>query len=80
MSDTGAATRQFRTKAVVWAAIGAGLLLVLIANSHLVYMAIMSQPECVAHVRQGEGGSEGRKVQRGEVVMHAAMRLQGDRR
>ena len=58
MSDTGAATGHFRTKAVVWAAIGAGLLLVLIANSHLVYMAIVSQPECVAHVRQGEGVPE----------------------
>ena len=55
MSDTGAAMGQFRTRAVVWAAIGAGLLLVLIANAHLVYMAVMSQPECVAHVRQGEG-------------------------
>ena len=55
MSEVGAATRQFRTRAIVWAAVGAGLLLVLIANSHLVYMAIISQPECVAHVRQGEG-------------------------
>jgi hypothetical protein len=55
MSDAGAATGHSRTRAVVWAAVGAGLLLVLIANSHLVYMAVMSQPECVAHVRQGEG-------------------------
>ena len=55
MSDTGAATGQFRTRAAVWAAVCAGLLLVLIANSHLVYVAVTSQPECVAHVRQGEG-------------------------
>jgi hypothetical protein len=55
MSDAGAATGQFRTRAVIWAAVGAGLLFVLIANSHLVYVAIVSQPECVAHVRQGEG-------------------------
>ena len=47
-----------RTKPLLWAAIGAGLLLVLIANAHLVYMAVMSQPECVAHVRQGEGVRE----------------------
>ena len=61
MSATGTATRQVRTKAVVWIAIGAGLLLLLIANSHLVYVAIMSQPECVAHVRQGEGsGRDGK--------------------
>ena len=58
MSDAGAAMVQFRTKAVVWAAIGAGLLLLLIANSHLVYTAVMSQPDCVAHVRQGEGASK----------------------
>jgi len=55
MSGAGAAVRQLKTKAGLWAAIGGALLLVLIANSHLVYMAIMSQPECVAHVRQGEG-------------------------
>jgi hypothetical protein len=61
MSATGAATKPIRTKVVVWAAVGAGLLLLLIANSHLVYMAIVSQPECVAHVRQGEGsGRDGK--------------------
>jgi hypothetical protein len=49
------ALRRVKTKPLLWAAIGAGLLLVLIANSHLVYMAIISQPECVAHLRQGEG-------------------------
>jgi len=58
MSATGAATKPIRTKVVVWAAIGAGLLLLLIANSHLVYMAFVSQPECVAHVRQGEGSAK----------------------
>jgi hypothetical protein len=58
MSATGAATKQIRTKALVWVAIGAGLLLLLIANSHLVYVAIVSQPECVAHVRQGEGSAK----------------------
>jgi hypothetical protein len=56
MSDTDAAMRRFKTRPLLWAMIGAGLLLVLIANSHLVYMAVVSQPECVAHVRQGEGG------------------------
>jgi hypothetical protein len=55
MSSAGAATRRVKAKLLLWVMIGAGVLLVLIANSHLVYMAIMSQPECVAHVRQGEG-------------------------
>ena len=58
MSGAGAEVRQLKTKAVLWAAIGAGVLLVLIANSHLVYMATVSQPECVAHLRPGEGASE----------------------
>ena len=58
MSATGAATRHVRTRAVVWVTVGAGLLLLLIANSHLVYMAFVSQPECVAHVRQGEGSAK----------------------
>lgn len=58
MSATDTARRQFPAKTVLWVAIGAGLLLLTIANSHLVYVAIMSQPECVAHVRQCEGRRE----------------------
>jgi len=57
MSATGAATRQIRTRTILWLAISAGLSLLLIANSHLVYVAVVSQPECVAHVRQGEGSA-----------------------
>jgi methionine-rich copper-binding protein CopC len=41
-------------KVVLWLAVCAGLLLVIGANAHLVYMAVMSQPECVAHARVGE--------------------------
>jgi hypothetical protein len=55
MSSTGTVIRRVTAKPFVWAAIGAGLLLLLVANSHLVYMAVVSQPECVAHLRQGEG-------------------------
>jgi hypothetical protein len=58
MSATGAATRRIRTRTILWLAIGAGLLLVLIANSHLVYIAVTSQPDCVAHLRQGEGSAK----------------------
>ena len=58
MTEAGAATRPTRTRTILWLAIGAGLLLVLIANSHLVYMAVVSQPDCVAHVRQGEGSAK----------------------
>ena len=55
MSNAGAVARRDKTKLLLWAAVGAGLLLLLIANAHLVYTAITSQPECVAHLRQGEG-------------------------
>jgi hypothetical protein len=48
----------FRTRAVLWAVIGAGLSLVLIANMHLVYVAVVSQPDCVAHVLGGEGAAD----------------------
>jgi hypothetical protein len=58
MRGASAAAKQPRTRAFLWVAIAAGLLLVLIANSHLVYMAVVSQPECVAHVRQGDGPQE----------------------
>jgi hypothetical protein len=46
-------------KPVIWLLVGAGLLLVAAANTHLVYVAWTSQPECVAHLRPGESG-EGR--------------------
>jgi hypothetical protein len=58
MNEAGATAKPTRARAILWLAIGAGLLLVLIANSHLVYMAVVSQPDCVAHVRQGEGSAK----------------------
>jgi hypothetical protein len=30
--------------------VGAGLLVLVLANTHLVYVAVTSQPECVAHL------------------------------
>lgn len=44
-------------RAVLWLAAIAGLILVSVANAHLVYVAMRSQPDCVPHVRVGEGGS-----------------------
>jgi hypothetical protein len=43
-------------KLAVSLSVSAGVLLVVLANVHLVYVATISQPDCVAHVRQGEGG------------------------
>ena len=43
-----------RPRTLLWLAIGAGLALFVAANAHLVYVAMMSQPECVAHLRTGD--------------------------
>ena len=40
---------------VVWLSVGLGLIVLAAANAHLVYVAVTSQPDCVAHLRQGEG-------------------------
>jgi hypothetical protein len=45
-------------KTVLTLLVGAGLLLLTAANSHLVYVATISQPDCVAHVRQSDDKSE----------------------
>lgn len=57
---TAAATdrRARRRKLAIGLAVGGGLLLLAGANWHLVHVAISSQPDCVPHLRQGEG--EGR--------------------
>ncbi len=57
MTDT-AVTRPRRVRYMVWSAVGAGLLLVAAANYHLVYVAIASQPDCVEHVRTGQGAGD----------------------
>jgi hypothetical protein len=44
-----------RTKTAIWLLVAAGLLLLAAANAHLVYVATASQPDCVAHLKQGQG-------------------------
>lgn len=36
-----------------------GLVVVLAANAHLIYLAFKTQPECVAHVREAGSGPPG---------------------
>lgn len=55
MSDTAASHSVWRTKSIVWLSIGLGLIVLVAANVHLVYVAVSSQPDCVAHVRHGQG-------------------------
>ena len=43
---------------LAWWLIPAGLLLFAVANAHLVYVAVQSQPDCVEHLKAaGEGNS-----------------------
>jgi hypothetical protein len=45
-----------RRRTIVVGAVALGLLLVALANLHLVYVAIQSQPDCIAHLKPGTGG------------------------
>ena len=48
--------RDRRWRSFAWVLIPLGLLLVVGANAHLVYVAVQSQPGCVEHVKAaGEG-------------------------
>ena len=42
----------------LWLVLAVAIVAILAANAHLLYVAISSQPDCVAHVAQGEGGTE----------------------
>jgi hypothetical protein len=53
------ATTMRRDRRWIWLLVGAGLALVIGANWHLVYVAVTSQPDCVAHVRTGANGAPG---------------------
>ena len=44
-------TAPSRRSIVIWSVIA--LVVVLLANAHLVYVAISSQPRCVAHAKAG---------------------------
>lgn len=48
-----------KQKAAIWLAVVAGVALVIGANAHLVYVAVTSQPDCIAHRGLGESGDAG---------------------
>lgn len=51
----GTTAARSRTRLIVGLAVCAGVLLLAIANAHLIYVATTSQPACVPHVQQGQG-------------------------
>lgn len=44
-----------RGRLIMWAIATAIILIVAVANWHLVYVAVTSQPDCVSHLRLGNG-------------------------
>jgi hypothetical protein len=52
----GAVTTRIRWPLLAWLLVAAVLLVVAGANAHLVYVAVTSQPDCVAHLK--EAGSQ----------------------
>jgi hypothetical protein len=45
-------------RTVIWLLVGFGLIVLCAANAHLVYVAVATQPDCVSHLRSGEGKAE----------------------
>ncbi|WP_084795253.1 hypothetical protein [Bradyrhizobium sp.] len=55
MNGMAASPGGWKAKSIAWLSIGLGLIVLAAANAHLLYVAVSSQPDCVAHLRQGEG-------------------------
>ena len=47
------------TKTAIGLVVAGLVVLVLAANAHLVYLAVTSQPDCVAHLKQTDAGQSG---------------------
>lgn len=58
MSGVASSRGAWKTKSIVWLSVGIGLIMLVAANAHLLYVAVSSEPECVAHRRHGEGDGE----------------------
>ena len=46
-------------RTIVMGAVAIALMVVVLANIHLVYAAIRSQPDCITHLKPGVGGESG---------------------
>ena len=72
MNGAGAARSRRRTRALAWLAVGAGLLLVLIANWHLVYVA-SCRSRTASRMCARAKAPRRREGSARQVIMHAAM-------
>ncbi|MBR0695232.1 hypothetical protein [Bradyrhizobium lablabi] len=55
MSDAVALHGGWKTTSIIWLSVSLGLIVLTAANVHLLYVAVSSQPNCVVHLRLGEG-------------------------
>jgi hypothetical protein len=55
MRGAAASHGGWKIKSIVWLSVGVGLIVLAAANAHLLYVAVSSQPDCIAHLRHGEG-------------------------
>ena len=56
--------RPRRRKLVICLCIALGVIALAIANAHLVYVAVTSQPDCVAHLQDRGDGQTGFRAAR----------------
>jgi hypothetical protein len=59
MSDAPSASGRRTTRTVIGLIVAGLVVLLLAANVHLVYVSLVSQPECVAHLKQGDAAQAG---------------------
>lgn len=53
MSDAPTASRRRVTRTMIGLVAAGLVVLLLAANAHLLYVSVASQPDCVAHLKQG---------------------------
>ena len=58
MTGMAASNDGWKMRSLVWLSVGLGLIVLVAANTHLLYVAVSSQPECVVHLRHGEGNGK----------------------
>jgi hypothetical protein len=64
-----------RSRTAVWVGVAALTVLVLGANAHMLYVAIASQPDCVAH--EAPGAASGENVTFSAAQSSCSMRGEG---
>ena len=74
MSDMAVRARSTTTRSWIWFMVALGALLLIVVNAHLIYVAVSSQPDCVAHARPasvvGQGDAPQRPVRlTGQVLL-----------